>query len=87
VLRDKLAVVIANAEMALSMGGGAGRERLERAIAAAWQASALVADPQWGGPDPAPSAEPRPALAHQDRRSDLGAAGTPSRLRRNRPRH
>ncbi len=41
-LRNKLAVVIVNAELALTADGDAARERVGRALAAAWEASGLA---------------------------------------------
>jgi hypothetical protein len=49
-VRDLLAIVVCNAELALAMSGEAAvRERLERALAAAWRI-----DDALGG-DPAPA--------------------------------
>lgn len=44
VVQNKLATVIANAEVALQLVDGPARARLERLLGAAWQASQLVAD-------------------------------------------
>jgi hypothetical protein len=43
VVQNKLATVIANAEVALQLVDGPARARLERLLGAAWQASQLVA--------------------------------------------
>jgi hypothetical protein len=43
VVQNKLATVIANAEVALQLVDGPARARLERLLGAAWQASTLVA--------------------------------------------
>ena len=42
-VQNKLAAVIANAELALELGGGESGERLQRLLVAAYQASTLVA--------------------------------------------
>jgi hypothetical protein len=42
-LRDRLAVVICNAELALAMDGTPARERVEQLLASAWAAAGLLA--------------------------------------------
>jgi hypothetical protein len=51
-MRDKLATVIVNGELALAMDGDAARERLTRLLAAAWAIDALLrgAGPEMSAP-------------------------------------